>query len=35
VGDDMVCAEPFEAVALELGALWLEGDPPSPPDTER
>jgi Uma2 family endonuclease len=35
VGDDRVRAEPFDAIELELGALWLEETPPSPPDTER
>ncbi|HVG61937.1 MAG TPA: Uma2 family endonuclease [Hyalangium sp.] len=35
VGDDRVRAEPFDAVELELGALWLEEPPSPPPDTER
>lgn len=35
VGDDRVRAEPFDAVELELGALWLEEPPSLPPDTER
>lgn len=30
-GDDKVRAEPFEAVELELDALWLEEPPPSEP----
>jgi Uma2 family endonuclease len=34
VGDDRVRAEPFGAIELELGALWLEETPPSP-DSER
>jgi Uma2 family endonuclease len=34
-GDDKVRAEPFDAIELELGALWLEEPPPSSPDTER
>jgi len=30
-GDDPVCVEPFEAIALELDALWPEkSDPPKP-----
>ncbi len=33
-GDDKIRAQPFEAIELELGALWLEEAPP-PPDTER
>jgi Uma2 family endonuclease len=33
VGDDKVRAEPFDAIELELGALWLD-EPPSP-DSER
>ncbi|WP_224247793.1 Uma2 family endonuclease [Hyalangium gracile] len=35
VGDDKVRAEPFDAVELELGALWLEEAPPPSPDSER
>lgn len=35
VGDDKVLAEPFDAIELELGALWLEEPPPSAPDTDR
>jgi hypothetical protein len=27
--------EPFDAVELELGALWLEEPPSPPPTTER
>jgi len=34
-GDDKACAEPFDAVELELGALWLDETPPSSPETER
>lgn len=34
-GNDKVRAEPFDAIELELGALWMEGAPPSSPDTER
>jgi Uma2 family endonuclease len=32
-GDDKVRAQPFEAIELELGALWLEEPPP--PETKR